>query len=205
MGSSRAGNGGRPRDRTARIAAPRTNRAGAPARDRDRRARATQRRSGHGRLLRVTTRESGQRGQGLTLDGNQARRPRDRCMPLLHGPNGEWRPGTRSTRATRGCADGRRRTACSWPWTTTARRSPSASRPARSTRSRRRGLMRHWVRPAAAFRAGGGDRPARSRSRGVEAIGRLLAQPDRQELTRAEVRALGGRGRRLRSGASPPS
>ena len=33
--------------------------------------------------------------------------------------------------------------------------------------------MRRWIRPAAAFRAGGGDRPARTRSRGAGAVPRV--------------------------------
>ena len=51
------------------------------------------------------------------------------------------------------CADGRRRTGCSCLWTTTTRRSPSASRPARATSSRRRGIKRRWIRRAAAWRS----------------------------------------------------
>ena len=59
--------------------------------------------------------------------------------------DGGWRCSPGRIRATGVCADGQRRTACSCPWTTTTRRSPSASRPTRATNSRWRGIRRRWT------------------------------------------------------------
>ncbi len=79
--------------------------------------------------------------------------------------DGGWRCSPGHVRATRACADGRRRRACSWPWTTTMRRSPSASRPTQATSSRQRGIGRRWICHAAAWRNGRRPPPPRSRVR----------------------------------------
>ena len=89
----------------------------------------------------------------LTGDGRAT--PRGRASTArwsgCTGADGGWRCSPGRIRATRGCADGRRRTACSCPWTTTTRRSPSVSCPARATSSRRRETKRRSICHAAAW------------------------------------------------------
>ena len=100
-----------------------------------------QRRSGH-------RRPAHRRRCGLRRGGRASTAPWNGCTSA----DGGWRCSPGRIRATGACADGRRRTGCSCPWTTTTRRSPSASRPARGTSSRQRGTRRRWTCRAAAWR-----------------------------------------------------
>ena len=110
-----------------------------------------QRRPGHRRPAHRRRRGLLPRGRGFhrTLERMHGRGWRVEVLSWAHSCN------------RRACADGRRRRACSCPWTTTTRRSPSASRPARATSSRRRGIGRRWICHAAAWR--NERRPPRAR------------------------------------------